>query len=280
MSGDSEIEALRQLIENQKTHVKFLTEKVDVIKREAKSVQIINDNKFMEQINSFTNYLMDDSFDGVEYNSELAKFEEQRYKNDLASAEEDKEEAEADLAVMETELRASHANDSITLAGKALVKAAKEVVESVATAVAARRVMETDVVFAVQAELARKREAEAMAVEARVAMAAVVGARVGARVAQAARVDAWLAALGEALNDDEGGDDNDGAVAVVDTAVPSRETAPILRPPASTRFSRLLGLRRGGMATRKKYYGRRNKRKTKHYKKKTKRYTKKRNNYY
>ena len=33
----------------------------------------------------------------------------------------------------------------------------------------------------------------------------------------------------------------------------------------------------GGMATRKKYYRRRNKRKTKHYKKKTKRYTKKRN---
>ena len=32
-----------------------------------------------------------------------------------------------------------------------------------------------------------------------------------------------------------------------------------------------------GMATRKKYYRRRNKRKTKHYKKKTKRYTKKRN---
>ena len=35
--------------------------------------------------------------------------------------------------------------------------------------------------------------------------------------------------------------------------------------------------KRGGMATRKKYYRRRNKRKTKHYKKKTKRYTKKRN---
>jgi len=35
----------------------------------------------------------------------------------------------------------------------------------------------------------------------------------------------------------------------------------------------------GGRNT-KKYYRRRNKRKTKHYKKKTKRYTKKRNNYY
>ena len=74
------------------------------------------------------------------------------------------------------------------------------------------------------------------------------------------------------------------AARVAASVAPSRETTPTERIQRNTGWWRLprrfTRLRRAGMATRKKYYGRRNKRKTKHYKKKTERYTKKRNNYY
>ena len=258
------IEKLEKLVENQEKHVESLTQKFDDIKMEAQLLQISNDNKFMKHIDSLINYYMGDSFDDDddddddddEYDPEQATADEQWNKTVLAAAKEAKVEAETDLAVMETELTESQVKGSITLAGRATVEAAEEVVASAATGV------ERDAVFA---ELARKRAEVARARGARVARAAagmVAEARAAARAA-AARADA----LAE---------------------IQSRQAAPTETRQGITRRWRLpqvirgiRGIRgiRAGMATRKKYR-RRNKRKTKHYKKKTKRYTKKRNNYY
>ena len=312
MSGDSEIEdseieELRQLIENQFQHVEFLTQGVSSRNSDAERVKTNNNTTFMNKIISFTDYFMGDSYRRVEYDPEQANYEEQRYEEILESWKKKEAEARADLTVMNTEYTESLAKQSITAGGRALVAAAKEEMKIAARVAAAKAAVAREEAargveaesarlnlaaaaanwVVAHAELAQIRERGARAVGERVATAARVGARVGERMegamaaAMVAEEMAAVAAVGGARAAARGARAAKAAARVARAAraatAPSRETAPTVKRPVRAILFSLLRRRRGGMATRKKYYRRRNKRKTKHYKKKTKRYTKKRN---
>ena len=196
MSGDSEIEELRQLIENQFQHVEFLTQNVSSINSEMERVKTTNDTRFMNQINSIADYFMGYSFNhNNEYDAAAAHHMEQWYEEELMLLKTQKADAEADLTVMNTEYTESLAKQSITAGGRALVAAAKEEMKIAARVAAAKAAVAREEAargveaesarlnlaaaaanwVVAHAELAQIRERGARAVEARVATAARVG---------------------------------------------------------------------------------------------------------
>ena len=182
MSGGSEIEELRQLIENQVQHVDFLTQNVSSINSEAERFKTNNNTTFMNEIISFTDNFMGDSYRRVEYNPVQANYDEQRYEEILESWKKKEAEARADLAVMNTEHTESVEKRSITTGGRAAVNAAKEEMEIAAKLEAARAVM--------------------MALAARAAVAAREAARAAeasAEVSESAELSASVAKVGEVL---------------------------------------------------------------------------------